>query len=96
VHPARYPVVDNTALHYRRNKPSNASLSHTGGSNDSRTEYVMELDFAQPGDSYGNGQTFGKYDSGTLAAGTQWVVDWSHNPGDVGNTAREEMESSAK
>ncbi len=45
--------------------------------------YTLELDFAQPGDSYGNGQSYGLYQA-TLAGNALWVVDWSLNAGDPG------------
>ena len=45
---------------------------------------IVELDFAQPGDSYGDGQSYGYYDSDLMPVGTQWFVNWSLNLGDVG------------
>jgi hypothetical protein len=54
------------------------------GSTCDTSEYLVELDFAQPGDSYSNGESYGLYDSGPIAANVQWVVDWSQNQGDIG------------
>lgn len=64
--------------------PQMPALSYTGSSGTCSSEYTMELDFAQPGDSYGNGKSYGYYDSGALPANTRWLVDWSMNQGDVG------------
>jgi len=44
----------------------------------------LELDFAQPGDAYGNGQTYGVYQSGPLPGNVVWQVNWSNNSGDAG------------
>ncbi len=70
------------------NNPMMPSLSIGGGSGRCTSEYVMELDFAQPGDPSaipgGNGESYGFYDSGSLPGGSQWIVNWKSNGGDVG------------
>lgn len=64
--------------------PQMPTLTYAGSSGACSSEYIAELDFAQPGDSDGNGESYGYYDSGLLPADTQWTVNWSLNQGDVG------------
>lgn len=64
--------------------PQMPTLTYAGSSGACSSEYIAELDFAQPGDSDGNGESYGYYDSGLLPADTQWTINWSLNQGDVG------------
>jgi hypothetical protein len=59
-------------------------LTYVGSGNACDTySYTMELAFSQPGDSYGNGQSYGLYQSPYLSGNANWTVDWSLNYGDV-------------
>jgi hypothetical protein len=69
------------------NNPQMPVLSYGGlGSACDTYSYTLELDFSQPGDSYGNGQSYGVYED-TEAGNVPWIVDWSLNEGDVGQYA---------
>ena len=76
----QYCIAATTAL--SGNNPEMPVLSYAGSGGTCSSEYIMELDFQ--GDSFGNGQSYGYYDSGSLPANSQWIVNWSSNQGDVG------------
>jgi hypothetical protein len=61
------------------------TLSYTVSATSCDTvDYTLELDFAQAGDTAGNGQSYGFYDSGTIPGNSVWFVNWSLNEGDAG------------
>jgi hypothetical protein len=67
------------------NNPQMPVLSFGGSGSACETySYLLELDFAQYGDMYANGESYGAYSSGALAGNVVWIVDWSSNSGDAG------------
>ena len=78
------------------NNPRMPVLSYSYDPGDSstcnRNIYDMDISFSQPGDIYGDGQSYGAYNSATdlsqdgtgLPGTTPWVVNWSNNLGDKG------------
>ena len=68
------------------NNPEMPVLTYQGNGDSSCNSYsyTLELDFSQPGDSYGNAQSFGLYQSGQNPGNVPWTVNWSGNQGDIG------------